>query len=1164
MSGLLDFMSGRFAADLVSALLHTLWQALAIAGLLYVFLKSTAAKNTNLRYGAGVVSLVLIVICGLVTWAVLDFAPAAAPAKTSGNQVAVPAAGDPASRNDASPPVPANHETAVLPAAGSAESAKANWQATAMFVWLAGVGVMLCRTAWTVLGVSRLRRSCRPLEDARILGIVEELKETMRIAKRVGLAVTDRIISPGVIGLVQPTLLLPISMMTGMDIEDIKAVLAHELAHIKRYDCLVNFCQMVVEAILFFNPALWWVSRQIRIEREACCDAAGVAITGRRTKYAEVLYEWAQKLSGQSPTTAAAMVGFGGDVDKGRMLDRMQRLVVKGHRPRVRISWYMTITMLLALAVVLVGLWQGTNATVKLAGKLLTPQERIEKMAEIEKTYGQPTYDPGYRDDLSDEEKVTLGGIVRTWDGLPLPKNTYLTVYSRHASSSASKSVSINREDPGHGMFSTTSGYGTVHIWGRADGYSPFFAGPFKFEAGDKKLDVEVVFEEISYAQIQLLDAESGDPVEGIELSGGHNFVPNRYHHTVKVKTDKEGKADVDYVDQVAVTLRAKAEEYEETTFEKIMLSREEPTVVKVRKGIPTTGIVLSKKTGQPVVGAQIRIQERLAPHGMSYGRDQGDVIATTDTEGKFSITRLNSANKYILAVKAEKYAYSFLYDIYAGNNDIEVELGDEIIIKGKIVGPLEKLTERKGETVISYTYGHDYEHNSYWDSSKYAPVTISEEGAFFEISDIWGNRLKIGTGRYVKRLNLDDEEIPELVVIDLADAITEEGKEFSKRKIIFEFDTPKGAPSIRGNIRVNSREPGKEYSEGKLVDIVDGCAETEIYVPNKFGYQLADTVGYWFKGDSGVAVDSGEEPFVVKVDVVPSGTIFGEVLGHDGKAVGNTLVGFHAVEKSKLLGKTNFGGVEGKNSASSDELETKYSIHPLPLEGTYRVIAHRGYMYVVSERIRLTEKGPIQKVDLTYPKGVTIRGKVLKPDGGGATGIEYDLGFRANESGSFGHSNRFTDALGGFELEDVNPEADGEYTLRIESRKGYRGQKVKIEDFEKEIVITLEQGSVATGQIIDDKTGWPVPEVEVSAYYSDYKSKIYENLNAEGKTDKNGRFRFSNLKEGREYLLSHSGGRKVGGGTATILGGNNQDVTVRVELYEWSKLKPQKPQENE
>ena len=102
--------------------------------------------------------------------------------------------------------------------------------------------------------------------------------------------------------MIKPVILLPAAFVNGVKRAEVEAILAHELAHIKRYDCLVNFCQMLVEAILFFNPALWWVSRQIRIEREACCDAASVAITGRRTKYAEVLYEWAQRLSGQSTT----------------------------------------------------------------------------------------------------------------------------------------------------------------------------------------------------------------------------------------------------------------------------------------------------------------------------------------------------------------------------------------------------------------------------------------------------------------------------------------------------------------------------------------------------------------------------------------------------------------------------------------------------------------------------------------------------------------------------------------------------------------------------------------------------------------------------------------------------------------------------------------------
>ena len=89
-------------------------------------------------------------------------------------------------------------------------------------------------------------------------------------------------------------------MVSGIPADDLQAILVHELAHIRRYDYLVNFLQMVVEALLFFNPAVWWISRQIRIEREACCDAAGVLWTGHRHKYAEVLVAWAQRTDGRT------------------------------------------------------------------------------------------------------------------------------------------------------------------------------------------------------------------------------------------------------------------------------------------------------------------------------------------------------------------------------------------------------------------------------------------------------------------------------------------------------------------------------------------------------------------------------------------------------------------------------------------------------------------------------------------------------------------------------------------------------------------------------------------------------------------------------------------------------------------------------------------------
>ena len=293
----------------------------------------------------------------------------------------------------------------------------------------------------------------------------------MRIARRVGVAAVDRIASPAVVGVIRPTILLPLSMMSGMATQDIEAIIAHELAHIKRFDCLVNFCQMVVEALLFFNPAVWWVSRQIRIEREACCDAASVLMTGQKLGYAQLLYTWAVRLSNAPKTAAAAMIAFGEKADDGHMLDRIQRIVVTGHRPRMRISAAMTLAMMAAAAVLLIGLWHGARAGVELAGRILTPAERIEKMAEIAKTHGQPAYDP-----QADRERPTRRSRARhrcAWDGLPLPTN-------------ASDRTCIT---PGHGARSASTAKVLLHQQLRRHHRHiifVFFAGPFELNGRAK------------------------------------------------------------------------------------------------------------------------------------------------------------------------------------------------------------------------------------------------------------------------------------------------------------------------------------------------------------------------------------------------------------------------------------------------------------------------------------------------------------------------------------------------------------------------------------------------------------------------------------------------------------------------------------------------------
>lgn len=120
-------------------------------------------------------------------------------------------------------------------------------------------------------------------------------------------------------------ILLPVGALAGLPPQQLEAIIAHELAHIRRHDYLVNLLQAVIEALLFYHPAVWWVSRQIRQEREHCCDDLAVAVSGDLMTYARALLEMEQ-LRAAAPQLAVAAYG-------GLLMNRIQRLLV-GQQPQ--------------------------------------------------------------------------------------------------------------------------------------------------------------------------------------------------------------------------------------------------------------------------------------------------------------------------------------------------------------------------------------------------------------------------------------------------------------------------------------------------------------------------------------------------------------------------------------------------------------------------------------------------------------------------------------------------------------------------------------------------------------------------------------------------------------------------------------------------------------
>lgn len=156
-------------------------------------------------------------------------------------------------------------------------------------MWLFGVLALSIRLVGGFIQTRRLRRKkTRQVADWRQEALIR-LAHRLRVSKPVVILESALAQAPMAIGWLRPVILFPASALAGLTPDQLEAILAHELAHIRRYDYLINLLQTVIETLLFYHPAVWWVSRQIRIERENCCDDMAVAVCGNALVYARAL-----------------------------------------------------------------------------------------------------------------------------------------------------------------------------------------------------------------------------------------------------------------------------------------------------------------------------------------------------------------------------------------------------------------------------------------------------------------------------------------------------------------------------------------------------------------------------------------------------------------------------------------------------------------------------------------------------------------------------------------------------------------------------------------------------------------------------------------------------------------------------------------------------------
>jgi beta-lactamase regulating signal transducer with metallopeptidase domain len=206
--------------------------------------------------------------------------------------------------------------------------------------WAAGVLCLSLRAAGGWLWLRRLKATAHEIAEPEWL---QHLVARTGLRRTVRFLESARVITPLCMGLLRPVVLLPLGFFANLDPVAAEAVLAHELAHIRRLDGLVNGLQCLVEVLFFFHPAVWWLSRRIRTEREHCCDDAAVLACGDAVYYAEILVRL-DDLRERPPSLALSAQG-------GNLMERMRRLL-RVDPPQLRFA---TPGLALVVALALMG-----------------------------------------------------------------------------------------------------------------------------------------------------------------------------------------------------------------------------------------------------------------------------------------------------------------------------------------------------------------------------------------------------------------------------------------------------------------------------------------------------------------------------------------------------------------------------------------------------------------------------------------------------------------------------------------------------------------------------------------------------------------------------------------------------------------------------------------
>lgn len=489
------------------ALLHSLWLFTLVALCLWFVQRLSRRSSSSVRYLTACAALFAMPMMLVATAFMVE--PVEPNTSDVGNGVSMPNVVQ-TEANQLPPPmetaeivttdiaptsatnsVPELTPSVVAPTAITLEGLPAAvrpWLPTIVACWLVGIVLLSMRPLVGWLSVRRLRTKGTSPVSVATANLLKDAADRLGLRRSVRILQSTLVETPAVIGFFKPLVLLPATAITGLPEDQLRALLAHEIAHIRRNDYLVNVLQTTVETLFFYHPAMWWISRTIRNERENCCDDVALSVCEDRTLYASALLAM-DRLRPAQPSLAMSAKG-------GSLLARIRRLTEPTPPDRAWSNWWAAGLLTLSVVLTLAFLLPASSSALAKMDEIDTEEAEVE--------WGEPIN--GLRMRIApvhadmDETKVDLTAVQRKFDS---QRDVAFAIEVENVSD---KSISLL--DTGYG-----SSFGESSGKPNTDWYGQWLFTIEYFDADGKKLDyphVEHVMPDLVVASTKVSEINAG------------------------------------------------------------------------------------------------------------------------------------------------------------------------------------------------------------------------------------------------------------------------------------------------------------------------------------------------------------------------------------------------------------------------------------------------------------------------------------------------------------------------------------------------------------------------------------------------------------------------------------------------------------------------------